>query len=146
MYFDKFASSLSLFVAVLFLVVGCTNHTGSKCYPVRGTIRYNGMPLAEAMILFHPLDHDAPEIARPLAFTDRNGNFALTSIQPNDGAPPGEYAMTVELRELKPDGDQMVRDGRNLLPEKYRDPKASGLHFIVEPEPNEVPVIDLKSE
>lgn len=132
--------------AVLAVIAGCSGETGPQCFPVRGEVRLDKQPLAEAMIVFHPLDSDEPEMQKPLAYSDHEGNFEVTTNQPQDGAPPGEYAITVELRELKQDGDVMIRDGRNLLPERYRDPAKSGLRFVVEAEPNEVPVIDLESK
>ena len=134
--------------ALLFLsaIEGCSGDSGPTCFPVRGEIRLEGKPLAEAMVVFHPLDPDAPEISKPLAYSDKDGEFELTTLKPRDGAPAGEYAITVELRELIQDGDQMVRDGRNLLPERYRIPSESGLKFTVENEANEVPVIELKSK
>ena len=127
-------------------LAGCSNESLPKCHPVRGKVTLDGKPLAEAMIVFHPLEDDAPEISKPLAYSGQDGDFELTTLQPRDGAPPGQYAITVELRELKADGDQMVRDGRNLLPAIYGDPKTSGFRFLVEGEPNEVPAIDLKSK
>lgn len=132
--------------ALLCLMAGCSGETGPRCFPVSGTIQLDKQPLTDAMIVFHPLDSDAPDVQKPLAYSNKDGDFELTTNQPNDGAPPGEYAITVELRELKQDGDQMIRDGRNLLPERYRDAAKSGLKFTVEPESNEVPMIDLQSK
>jgi hypothetical protein len=123
------------------LVAGCSSESGPKYFPVRGEVLLDGNPLADAMILFHPLNADASEIPKPLACSDTGGNFEL-----KDGAPVGEYAITVELRELKQDGDEMIRDGKNLLPEHYRDPQKSGLKFVVEPGSNEVPAIELKTK
>jgi hypothetical protein len=114
------------------------------CYPVRGKLLYGNQPLAEAMVLFHPLDPSAPQAPKPLGYSDQDGNFALTTLQPQDGAPAGEYAITVELRELKADGDQLVRDGRNLLPERYRDPATSGLRCEVFEGDNEIPTLELR--
>lgn len=124
------------------LIAGC-GEPGPKFFPVRGEVRLDGKPLAEAMVVFHPKDSDIPETLKPLAYSDADGMFELTA--PQRGAPVGEYAITVELRELKADGDQMVRDGPNLLPAKYRDPTQSGFKFIVEAEENEVPPLELKS-
>lgn len=132
-------------IALQFSVSGCGARSGPTCFPVQGEVRLDGQPLAEAMVVFHPVDGDVSQIPRPLAYTGRDGMFELTTLQTNDGAPPGEYAITVELRELKQDGDQLVRDGKNLLPEDYRDPLKSGFKFTVEAEPNEVPVLHLKS-
>lgn len=137
------------FAALVFaavMIAGCSRETGPVCHPVRGKVLYDNQPLAEALILFHPLDGGTKEVPKPLAYSDQAGNFELTTLQPRDGAPAGKYAITIELRELKPDGDEMVRDGRNLLPDRYRDPKSSGLEFVVEEGENEIAPIELESK
>ena len=47
---------------------------------------------------------------------------------------------------MREDGDEVVREGRNLLPDKYRRPKTSGFEFTVRAGDNEVPVLDLQQE
>jgi hypothetical protein len=111
---------------------------------VRGTLVYNQRPLAEAMILLHPLDPEATGFPKPLAYSDQDGRFEMTTLRSRDGAPAGRYTVTVELRELRPDGDELVRDGRNLLPNQYRDPATSGFQFEVFEEENEIPTLELQ--
>lgn len=135
-----------VFLTCLTIVAGCSRDAGPKCFPVYGSVTYDGQPLAEAMIVFHPLDGETSHTPRPLAYTDSDGNFDLTTIAPGDGAPAGNYAITVEWRELKQDGDELVRDGRNLLPDRYRDPKTSGFRCVVAEGENEVPTLELKSQ
>lgn len=136
---------LPLLTAVLVGVVGCGGPVAPKCYPVRGRVEMHGRPVEEAMVVFHPIQSSqGPVASRPQAYTDKEGCFELTLLQPRDGALPGEYAITIELRELKADGDQMVRDGKSLLPEMYRNPATSGFKFTVEPKENEVPVLEVK--
>ena len=140
-------SSICSAIAVLLFALGCSSEeSGPACFPVRGEVRLDGEPLGEAMILFHPVDKNSPTAVKPLANSDLDGRFEMTTFQRHDGAPPGEYAITVELRALRPDGDEMIRDGRNLLPGHYRDPARSGFKFMVKNEPNEVPVINLQSK
>src|SRR5690349_23328191 len=119
-----------LLLACLFFLSGCSaGDTGPKCYPVRGTVTFNKQSVPEGMVIFHPLDAAATHFPNPVGYTDQDGNFELTTFSPSDGAPVGKYAITVEFRELKPDGDEMIHDGPNLLPEKYANPKTSGLEF-----------------
>lgn len=128
----------------LLWIAGCgSDAAGPVCHPVQGTVFYGGKPLAEGMVFFHPLD-SAESTQRPIAVTDKNGRFELTTFQKGDGAPAGRYAITVELRELVDDGDdELVRKGRNLLPQKYQNPKTSGLQFTVGDGDNVVPRINL---
>jgi hypothetical protein len=69
----------------------------------------------------------------------------LTTVEAGDGALPGEYAITVELRDLRAVGEETVRDGLNLLPPQYADPGSTPLRFTVAAAPdNEVPPIQLE--
>ena len=125
-------------------IAGCGDEkSGPVCHPVSGQVLYKGSPVVEGMVFFHPLD-SAETAQRPMAVTDKNGRFELTTIRNGDGAPAGRYAITVELRALRDDGDEMVRDGRNLLPKKYQNPRTSGLKYSVDSGENEVPLINLK--
>lgn len=123
------------------LIAGCGD-SGLKCYPVRGTVLLQGRPVAEANVLLHPIAASA-NFPQPLAQTDAAGGFELTTLQPKDGAPAGEYIVTVELRDWVTVGEEPVRDGKNLLPAKYADPKQSPLKVQVEAKPNDGIVLEL---
>lgn len=139
-------SSLSLTLAlVLVSLLGCSNDTGPKCYPVSGIVLLDGKPLAEAEVVFHPPADLERKFPKPTAQSDVEGRFRLTTQQPFDGAPAGEYMLTVELREPRLAGEEMVRDGANLLPPRYASPTESGLRFTVTAGTNEVPTIELQN-
>lgn len=124
---------------------GCQHQPAEPVrFPVSGQILLDGKPLAEAFVFFHPLTPGGT-LPRPLGITAADGTYHLTTLTPNDGATPGQYAITVELREVRTDGDEPIRDGRQLLPEKYRNPQTSGWQFEVRPTPNEVPPLQLRS-
>lgn len=91
------------------------------------------------MVVFHPLTPSAEAPQKPLAYTDAQGQFALTTYRSNDGAPEGEYAITVELRALRQIGEEMVRDGPSLLPPKYARPETTPFRYRVVPGENGVP-------
>jgi hypothetical protein len=112
---------------------------------VRGKVLHNGQPLAEAMVVFHPQDSQAVAAPRPMAYTNEQGEFSLTTVKQGDGAPVGQYAITVELREQRLVGEEQVRDGRNLLPPQYASPQTSPLKFEVAEGENEVPPIAIQA-
>lgn len=93
--------------------------------------------------MFHPRADQSGLSHKPQGVTDSNGWFTLTTNEPGDGAPAGEYDVTVELREKRRVGEEMVRDGRNLLPERYSKPASSGLRFQVQLGKNELPACKL---
>lgn len=124
------------------LLAGCGGQPGPVCHPVRGQVRWNGQPLAEALVIFHP-PLGGPAVSKPFAHTDSLGNFSLTTLQSGDGAPAGEYAITVELRELRLVGEEAVRDGGNLLPARYASPEESSLRHVVVEGENIVPPLEI---
>lgn len=71
-----------------------------KVYPVKGKILVNNQPAADCLIYLNKtFDDPSPRRVSPYAVTDANGNFAITSYVTGDGAPEGEYVVTVEWRE-----------------------------------------------
>jgi hypothetical protein len=122
--------------------IGCTP-AGPLCYPVRGQVSFEGKPVAEAMVVLHPLAGSVEGGQKPIATTDADGRFAMTTYRTGDGAPPGEYAITVELRATRMAGEELVRDGRNLLPARYAQPEKSGLRCSVLDGDVELPAIHL---
>lgn len=65
-------------------------------HPVSGSVKYRGQPAAAFRVTFHPLTDIGPTKYHPSAVTDGAGNFQVTALKPNDGAPQGEYAVTFE--------------------------------------------------
>jgi hypothetical protein len=122
---------------------GCTNAPPDfQPTPVSGKVLHKGQPLAEATVTFHPMGGLPP--SNPLnAITDEDGRFRMTFRQENDGVPPGEYAVTIVLRARRQDGDDQVRNGKNLLPPRYADPDTSGLLVTVRPGENNLPPFQL---
>ena len=93
----------ALRVVVALAVVGlasCDSRNLHKVYPVKGKILVNGQPANECQIYLHrTFDDDHPFRVTPQGLTDKNGEFQITSYHPHDGAPEGEYVVTIEWRE-----------------------------------------------
>lgn len=69
-------------------------------FPVTGRINVNGEPAAECMItLTRTFEMDHPRRVWPYGLTDENGVFKITSYNAGDGAPEGEYIVTIEWKE-----------------------------------------------
>jgi hypothetical protein len=123
------------------LTCSCGRKGRKAVYPTRTrVVNADGKPVAGATVVFHPLD--APDDARhkPAGTSDADGNVALTTYVANDGAPAGEYAVTVEWRPA-PKGP--ADDPPDRLNGKFRDPKTSPFKASVKKEPNELPPIKL---
>jgi hypothetical protein len=81
--------------------------------PVRGKVVYRGTGIPRAVVIFHP-DEEAVEKARrmrPFAYTDEQGNFQLKTYVDGDGAPPGDYRVSIVARSTAP-GNRPRQDAR----------------------------------
>jgi hypothetical protein len=71
-----------------------------KVYPVKGKILVNGQPANECQIyLNRTFEDNHPFRVTPQGLTNENGEFQITSYYSHDGAPEGEYVVTIEWRE-----------------------------------------------
>jgi hypothetical protein len=103
-------------------------------YPVEGQVFYNkDLPAAGALLVFQPVAPDDPaNPLRPTATVNDDGSFQTTTYQPNDGAPEGDYTVTIVWLE-ESSGDTMLGGGestalaRDRLGGRYADPKAPRL-------------------
>src|SRR5437870_3422773 len=84
--------------ALVIAAAGCGGGK-SKTTPVKGTVTLDGKPVALASVVFIPRQ-DGRMVAQ--AVTNQDGNFELTTYQPNDGALAGEYLVTVTKDETPP--------------------------------------------
>lgn len=120
--------------------VGCGLHDPERCYPVRGSIRVDDKPLAEATVIFHPIGVGEAKLKqKPFGRTDEEGRFQLSTSGEHDGAPPGRYAVTIEYRELRAVGEETIRDGPSLLPPRFSDPAQTVLQSEVIAGENDIP-------
>jgi hypothetical protein len=132
--------------ALAFLIAGlsllasaCGTSSRKPLYPVRGQVLFHGRPAARAIVTFHPVGA-APDEPRPSAHTDDRGYFNLTSYARGDGAPEGDYAVTVAWFRSLPvrnpsEGDPTTR---NVLPPRYANPATSRLKATVAQGQNEL--------
>lgn len=134
------AARLLTTVSGLLLAAGCgPGEIEIPCQPVSGYVLMKDQPVAEATVVFHPTGTTEQPGPKPIAYTDAEGYFELTTVKLGDGAPLGSYAITIELRDQRQVGEETVRDGPSLLPERYAKPESSGFSYTVVDGDNEVP-------
>jgi hypothetical protein len=131
-------------LAVLTLAVLCPAcSSGRKVVnPVRGQILVDGKPAAQAQVLFHPAGNDAEKL-QPAGQTDDQGYFNLTTYANGDGAPEGDYTVTVTWFRVFRDGSEV--SSRNVLPRRYAVPESSQLKVTVNKGKNELSALQLAS-
>ena len=102
--------SLTILISAILpvLVTGCGGPDEFRhlVYPSGGVVTKAGTPVANATVIFHPVDpktiqlpagKKGIEIAKPTTTTDKDGKFDLSTYLAKDGAPAGEYKVTVLL-------------------------------------------------
>src|SRR5437868_5674800 len=105
---------LPILFAVLFVTAdGCSKTKDPNrlpVFPVKGHLSVKGQAPAGAFVVLHPKNGAATapngEVVRPRAVVNPDGSFAIGSYDALDGAPSGEYSLTVEWRRIikSPDG------------------------------------------
>jgi len=82
------------------------------------------------------------ERVRPVAHANEGGFFDLTTYEEGDGAPAGQYAVTVEWR--RPARAEDNAPPANQLPARYSRPDSTPLHVRIDAGTNELPPLELK--
>jgi hypothetical protein len=139
------ATTLLVFVAMLAALSGCGSGR-PKPYPTTGRITYQGKPVSEGTIVFHPA-HGRPAVGVIAA----DGSYRLTTFEQGDGALPGRYAVTIESRRTSAARPKTLEEELSgvgaaqglptviwLVPEKYANQETTPLTAEVHPGPNTI--------
>lgn len=141
MYTRKTSCVIPTIIVALCFFSGCGDkHKRPPMAHVSGTVSFNGEPLSNATVQFQLVDGSAPRMSTGL--TDDAGEFTLTTYNTDDGAFLGSNVVTITKNGNGPGQKSMTpADLANMqgappvmqvLPEKYADPKTSGLKYEVE--------------
>jgi hypothetical protein len=124
------ASCLALVAAAVALTPLACGRSGPEMARVSGTVTYQGKPVPKGTVSFV-----SPDAARRNATgqLDANGYYRLQTEEPGDGAELGDYdvafyAHEEKILDYRP--KEPVKPQR-LIPEKYENPKTSGLKRTV---------------
>ncbi len=138
---------LLISLPLLVSLAGCgSSQSGDRVpvFPASGKLTYDGRPLTGAFVVLHPKGAvSGPAAPRPHAQAAADGSFTLTSYESNDGAPAGDYTLTVELRSLVKHGGD-VTAGPNTLPAKYSRSDTSPVAIQIAEGTNTLPDIQLR--
>lgn len=146
---NKFGSRTQIALCCL-IIAGCGSNHDYETIPtqrVSGQISINGVPAVGATVRFYPETPQAgTEYAlMPSGTADEAGVYYLTTYEGDDGAPVGEYAVTIEWpdKDWRPPGGGMPPPPPDRLQGEYADPKKSTIHYTVVEGENQVPSINL---
>jgi hypothetical protein len=113
-------------------------------FPVAGTLTLDGRPLPGAAVAFHAYNKKEQRYTRVAdGRSDDTGRFTVTTYAKFDGAPAGEYTVTVAEVQKGPIGEAPPLKG--AVPEQYATPAKSPLKIKIAEGKNEVN-LDLKSK
>jgi hypothetical protein len=154
-------SSFRLFLILAIVVsalgtVGCSTRGNSnrpKVVHAGGVVRFNGQPLADALVTFVNPTANVSAHAR----TDANGRFTLTTFEQGDGAVPGQQQVSVikaqAIGHVDPNVDRTTTVEKSnpqqwnwLIPEKYSNTTTSGLTAEIGDGGNKDLVVELTGE
>jgi hypothetical protein len=120
--------------------VATTNH--KPTHPVGGKVHFEGTPTPGAQVVFYAPGVDGKKPARVAdAQVEADGTFVLSTYTANDGAPAGDYLVTITWP--RPRYDDLGKPGPNQLPEAYAKPDTTSLKVTVQAGNNEF-AFDLK--
>jgi hypothetical protein len=132
-------------LAFLFVGVGCGAKDDRKpAFPVKGSVMVGGKPAVNAQVVFHPLNDSDPQAIHPNGEVGADGTFTLNCYTTGDGAPAGEYAVTVRWPEGSSTIGGDADTGGDRLGERYSNPKTTPLRATVSVGPTELKPFQLK--
>lgn len=140
-------------VGILFATLGCAKSRMPErkaVVPVRGTMMSKGKPLEGAVVSLHPLTDANPRALRSHGRVGADGTFSLTTYDTADGAPQGEYIVTVYWADAsKRPRDEDEEEGDlppDLLKGRFATRQVSRLRARIGNEPIQFAPTDLGSE
>jgi hypothetical protein len=131
-------------IAISVSLVGCSDGgvvvEKLPVFPVEGQVKFNGKATPGAQVALHPVGISKPgEKPSARATVQPDGTFKITTYDSGDGAPEGEYKVTVEWRPLVQSGGDW-HQGPNTLPAKYASPTTTDLKANVVAGSNTLPL------
>ena len=117
-------------------------------FPAQGKLSFQGKVPEGAYVALYPKGNVAKapngQAVVPRGQVQGDGTFNLTSYAAGDGAPVGDYAVTVEWHKTITLPSGVPNLGPNLLPAKYSKAETSPVTVQIAQGKNELPAIILK--
>jgi hypothetical protein len=128
---------LALTVAPVALMPLACGQTGPEMARVTGTVTYKGKPVPKGTVSFVATKAGQRNATGTL---DQSGSYQLQTENPGDGAELGDYDVAIfsheeQVLDYQPKVPVKVE---RLIPEKYENPKNSGLKRTVKSGSNKV--------
>lgn len=119
----RFCSLLiPLFAVVL---VSCSRESRPSVHPVHGVVTFQKKPATKAVVVLRPVAPGLLKDTLPHGEVGPDGTFRIGTYAVDDGAPTGEYIVTITWPEtkLEPGGGESIEGDR--LNGRYAEPTKS---------------------
>ena len=133
----RLAAALALSVTLAAGLPGCGDSKPATVAAGGKVVFRKSIPAAGALVVFHALDPAAEKRngGKPVATVGEDGTFKLTMYAAGDGAPEGEYGVTVDWQKKAAPGKFSLSGegggGTPLLNPKYGNPAVPVFKFTV---------------
>ncbi|MCZ2341595.1 MAG: transthyretin-like family protein [Bacteroidales bacterium] len=118
-------------------VVSCGGPARVEVFPTEGKLLLHGKPVGNVTVFFIPVDNTNPDAVRAYATTKPDGSFSLTTFDAYDGAPAGEYIVTL-LYEPLTSALTRAKSKPVVIDKKFANPATSPLRATVAKSPKNV--------
>lgn len=127
---------------------GCGRETPMlTVFPVHGRVVIDGKPPVRAELRFRPkvpIKDPLKRSIEPYAFVQSDGSFEVGTYQGDDGAPPGEYSVTLVWPTITEEGGEEII-GPDRMQGRFANPEAPIAKIDVKEDDNRIPLIELHS-
>lgn len=129
--------------ALAFTMTGCSGKGDHlPVNHVKGTLFINDKPAPGAKVVLHPWSNPSfPPGLRPSAEVGADGSFEISTYGTGDGAPAGDYIITVSWPMPKDDPQDEFPPDR--LKNAYSDPRSAKFRAQIKPGENELPPLKI---
>ena len=124
------------------LALACAS-CGKNIYPVSGTVTHKGSPAAGAVVFFYRQGGSPANEPAIMGIVQEDGSFELMCGSLGKGAPPGDYDVVIEWKQVSVKGEGRPQRGPDKLKGRYANPKHPLLRAKVEAKTNELPPFEL---
>jgi hypothetical protein len=125
------------------LVLACTSCGKNNIYPVAGKVMYKGAPAAGATVFLHRRGADPMNEHMIMSIAREDGSFELVCGSLGKGAPPGEYDVLIEWKQVSDPVRGRPERGPDKLAGRYADPKHPCIRVSIKAERNQLTPFEL---
>lgn len=122
---------------------GSPQFESRSTFPVEGMVRIGGAPAEGVQVFLHP--RDKSQQGKPRGVTDAQGRFCLRTYHEGDGAPAGEYTVTLYWPAVPgPNASTEEQLPPDRLQKRFMAQRTSPLRATVGAGPTTLPPIEIK--